>query len=1257
MCPRCGAAVESASADDSQASFLTTVAVSVNPSVAPTLSLAPSNGSPPAPPPSEAVAPPGYEVLDELGRGGMGVVYKARQLGLGRLVALKMILHGGHAGEEERQRFRAEAEAIARLQHPNVVQIYEVGEHTDLPFFSLEFCPGGSLADRLTGTPLPASQAAELIEALAGAVQAAHQAGVIHRDLKPANVLLTAEGAAKITDFGLAKKLDEQGRTATGSILGTPSYMAPEQAAGQTHEIGPFTDVYALGAILYECLTGRPPFKGPTLLDTLEQVRRQEPVPPRRLQPKVPRDLETICLKCLHKEPARRYASARELADDCARFLCGEPIQARPAGRIERGWRWCRREPALASLTGLSVLALLLLLGVGFWYSARLGAAQGDAAAASARALAAENEAEAANQLAGTREYFGLLSAVRERAARRPTGWTWANAADLARAATLPPAAEAVAELRTELADCLSSVDVRASGHVAKGFTAFQLVFDPHGRWLALGERKAQAWTTCSVLLADPVTGRTLHRLSYSPSLAFQFKQKVQDGCTALAFSPDGRWLVLGTRSGMVHRWDLRPAPPHPEQSWSAHDREIGYLAFGSDSKTLFSLAEDQKLRRWDVANGWRKTAEFALRTVRGELAVSSRGRWVACTDEDRIHVLTPETLTPARDPIPLPGARRLAANPNGRTLAVEAFGTIRLIDVASGQVLRTLRAPGSETSQDGEITSLVFSSDGVLLASSATWTSEVRLWDLAGGRLLAGWVVGSGTARASFQPDGRGLAVLAEEGAVLYEIGGRDMQSVSALHAGPVRAIAFRPGSAALVCLAETVLYQKLAWELSSQAHREGPTSRRWLERGSARGLAFAPDGRSLICPQKDQVYRWDLATGTGQTIDLSTTPDRLRFAPGGRLWIERKGEIAAWDLPATKPVAHWDNALADAVSGLGGVRDLAAGRRGVVLAGRDGTCRLLRPDDARQQGAWSCTRCPLTAVALNPAESVAAVGGEQGELVLLGVDSGEVMARTPAHTDALTSLAFAGERLLASGSRDQTVRLFDCDGRTARPLFTLRLPGPVQEVAFAADARRLAVLVHGERATRLWDLGRLWPHLDRLAPAHPLPTLPAAATAHGCILPPIEEPAPGPHGLRAELFDGPDFERKVVTRYDLPPSADWNAAPPDPRLPPTCYSIRWTGWLRAPKAGRYNLRLNADDGVCLWLDGKRIIHSWKLADKDQTHDATVDLTAGPHALRIDYFQAWGGAHISFHWSVPGGSWQPVPAEVLFHERTAAQK
>ena len=314
-----------------------------------------------------------YEIQEEIGRGGMGVVYRALQVDLKRLVALKMILAGSHAGANTQARFRTEAKAIARLQHPNIVQIYEVGEQDGCLFLALEFVDGVSLEKKFAGRSVPAAEAAQLVQTLARAIHAAHQHGIIHRDLKPSNVLLTGAGVPKITDFGLAKLLDaREGHTPSDAFLGTPSYMAPEQASSSTDAIGPGADVYSLGTILYELLTGWPPFVGSSPMETVLHVLHNEPVPPSRLQPKTPRDLDTICLKCLQKEPQRRYASANDLADDLGRFLAHEPIQARPVTAAERLLKWTRRRPAIAALVLVSLAAVLsLAAGLGWHYRER----------------------------------------------------------------------------------------------------------------------------------------------------------------------------------------------------------------------------------------------------------------------------------------------------------------------------------------------------------------------------------------------------------------------------------------------------------------------------------------------------------------------------------------------------------------------------------------------------------------------------------------------------------------------------------------------------------------------------------------------------------------------------------------------------------------------------------------------------------------------------------------------------------------------
>jgi serine/threonine protein kinase len=361
----------------------------------------------------------GYEIRGILGRGGMGVVYKAWQVELKRMVALKMIRPLGEVTAADKVRFQREAQAVAQLQHPNIVRIYDVGEVNGQPYFSLEFVDGGSLHQRIAGTPQSPRASANLVETLARAMHVAHQAGIIHRDLKPANILLSAEcsvldprskafatslaaqpsaaNTPKITDFGLAKQLlADDGQTGPEAVLGTPSYMAPELAAGHAAAASPLSDVYSLGAILYEMLTGRPPFKGETAWATVELVKTTEPMPPTRLNPRVPRDLETICMKSLRKEPTARYASALALANDLYRFIRGHPIQARPVGRLERGIKWARRRPGVAALSGVALFALLGLLGSGWWFSLELNRKVNETEASRRAAVEAGHQLETA---------------------------------------------------------------------------------------------------------------------------------------------------------------------------------------------------------------------------------------------------------------------------------------------------------------------------------------------------------------------------------------------------------------------------------------------------------------------------------------------------------------------------------------------------------------------------------------------------------------------------------------------------------------------------------------------------------------------------------------------------------------------------------------------------------------------------------------------------------------------------------------------
>jgi hypothetical protein len=562
-----------------------------------TLAAAPPGEPATVAPDGRAPTPPGwpariggYEVLEELGRGGMGVVYKARQIGLDRVVALKMILSGSHASADQLVRFRTEAEAIARLQHPNIVQVHEVGEHEGRPFFSMEFFPGGSLEKKLAGTPLPPPEAARLAEVLARAMHAAHRQQVIHRDLKPGNVMLAEDGTPKVTDFGLAKKLDDVGQTGSNAVLGTPSYMAPEQAGGKSKDIGPLADVYALGAILYECLTGRPPFKAATPLDTILQVVSDEPVPPRQLQSKVPRDLETICLKCLQKDPRKRYPSAEELAEDLRRFLYGKPILARPVGALGRCWRWCRRNPAVASLTAAVVAAVLLGTALAAFFAVR---ATREAERADERARAATDaEGQAMQGAADLREQLllsnTLLYAGKISLAQRE--WQDGN---LGRARELlagcPP--ELCGWEHRYLRGQCAGTPLRLKG--LQG-SLFAFAFSADGRKLATAEARA-------VKVWDARTGR-LER-------TFVTGREV----LALALRHDGKRLAAGgPESGQVTVWDLATGKAvqkyrHqvPAKAWGLPDwyvPPVNALAFSPDGASLASVASVGPVLVWDTA-------------------------------------------------------------------------------------------------------------------------------------------------------------------------------------------------------------------------------------------------------------------------------------------------------------------------------------------------------------------------------------------------------------------------------------------------------------------------------------------------------------------------------------------------------------------------------------------------------------------------------------------------------------------------------
>jgi eukaryotic-like serine/threonine-protein kinase len=1004
----------------------------------------------------------GYEILGVLGRGGMGVVYKARQVRLNRLVALKMILAGAHAGPEEMVRFQREARAVARLQHPNVVQIHEIGDVNELPYFALEFIEGGSLLQHLDGTPWPARNAAALIEVLARAMHAAHEHGIVHRDLKPANILLQksekhnpksekqavvdvgsrfSELVPKIADFGLAKRVGlETDITREGAVVGTPSYMAPEQA-GQGQAIGPMADVYALGAILYELLTGRPPFKGPTPVDTILLVLSQDVVAPSRLHPRLAADLETICLKCLQKEPHKRYASALALADDLHRFLAGEPIMARPIGALERRWKWAKRRPALAAFWSVTAAALATVLIGSAVYNSHLQRALEDAHNQQVAADEARGQAEANDQESRRRLVRLYVS----------SGMNRLEAGDQLNA--LPYLAEAL-RLESDQPDLARVHRLRFGTALRQCPRPAHIWIHPEGgvTALALSKDKKRVATAAGGLahVWDVKTGQAV-----APSL------KHGGGLVnAVEFSPDGTRLLTAGGTPAAKIWDLASGKALLELKYAA---PIVFAAYSPDGHLVVTTSTDGTARVWDANTGGAVGAPLRHQKAVMKAAFSPDSRLVATVSLDETARLwNAATGEPVFAPFGLEGAvffRDVAFTADGHTLLTRGV-VVKLWDVQTGKMVFQQAAFGWTTATG-------LSPDGLrILAGSNAGLGHV--WGTrASGELVPPLQHGATVSFVTFSPDGTILLTCSnDKTARLWSARTGEPLTPPLPHHGPVVSGAFITPRELLTASTDGAVR---LWRVPLPAAVLTPWDT-YLGR-----VVFSNDNRLVAIFHGDNVLPmhgiYDVQTGRLRRSFLTKLPvNGFAFSPDGRSYATSSDpEHAAyvWDLETGRrligPLQH-DGAILTI--------DFSPDGKMLVTGANDGTARVWRAADGAAVGEPLRHRPqPIWVARFAPDSRRVLTATHAGRAIVWDVASGKRICLGAWHGASIREASFSpdGRRFLTA-SFAGTARVWDAaTGEPVTPF--MNHPGRVLQAGFSPDGRLVFTGSDGDSAVRIWD------------------------------------------------------------------------------------------------------------------------------------------------------------------------------------------